>query len=197
VNRSILLPIVILLAAPCMALRAGSPCCQGCGCQPCTKKVCRLKCEMKEVRKKVYSCKCEDFCVPGKSICCKKPCDDCRGLCRLCCDPYIYKPTCGCVRTRVVPVIEIEKKKVPSYTCVVEEVCTRCGHCCSKLDFPSAEDAPTALAMVKGRGYEMVTTPEIAVASHETEMFAAPAAPEATPVQVSSRNFVERLFVRK
>jgi hypothetical protein len=143
--------IALLYSAP--DLRAGAPCCGGCGCQPCTRKVCRLVCETKEVTKKVYSCECEDFCVPGRSICCKTPCN-CPGKC--CKDHTVWKPTCGCVRTRVVLVAKDEKKKVPSYKCVVEEVCTRCGHCAKATALPAADDAESAVAMAKEAGLEVV-----------------------------------------
>jgi len=108
---------------------------------------------MKEVSKPVYECKCEDFCIPGRSICCKSPCD-CPGKC--CKDHTIYKPTCGCVRSRTVLVVKKETKKVPSYKCVVEEVCTHCGHCAKLMDYPTADDAETALAMVKGTGVDQI-----------------------------------------
>ncbi|MBI2824555.1 MAG: hypothetical protein HYX69_07715 [Planctomycetia bacterium] len=152
-------PVLLFAVCQCGVASADQPCCQGCGCRPCTKKVCRLVCETKEVTKKVYSCKCEDFCIPGRSICCKKPCD-CHGLCGLFCDHYTYKPTCGCVRTRVVPVITNETKTVPSYKCVVEEVCTRCGHCANRLDYPTADDPKAAVAMVKDPKVELPACPD-------------------------------------
>ncbi len=183
--------LAILLLAPAQALRAGSPCCDGCGCQPGTKKVCRLVCEEKEIVKRVYSCKCEDFCVPGKSICCKKPCGP-TGLGRLCCDPYTYTPTCGCVRQRVVPVITDEKKKVPEYKCVVEEVCVRCGHCCQRTDYPVADDPATALAMVKDRNIERGT--DVGPVP-PAEPATSPAA--ATPAATANRSFIDRFFARK
>ena len=190
--RISILPLLVLLASPCAVLRAGAPCCDGCGCQPCTRKVCRLVCEPKEETKKVYSCKCEDFCIPGRSICCKKPCD-CHWWCCLCCDHYTYKPTCGCVRTRVVPVITTETKKVPSYKCVVEEVCTRCGHCARKVDYPSAEDAATAVAMVKDPGVERIEGAEMPPAADPFQ----PPVGAAPSQEVASRSFVDRFFVRK
>ena len=73
--KFLLLPLAVVVAAPCGLLRAAAPCCNGCGChQPCTKKVCRLVCDTKTVSKNVYSCECEDFCLPGCSKKCKVPC---------------------------------------------------------------------------------------------------------------------------
>jgi hypothetical protein len=56
----------------------------------------------------------------------------------------------------VVLVVKDEKKKVPSYKCVVEEVCTRCGHCAKSTALPAADDAESAVAMAKEAGLEVV-----------------------------------------
>jgi hypothetical protein len=99
-----------------------SHCRRCCECQ----KVCRVVCEMKEVTKTTYSCKCEDFCVPGKSCrvdnaCSCGHCADCR--------KQAWVPTAAYIKTRKVPVKHVEKKLVPTYKLVVEYVCPQCaGH---------------------------------------------------------------------
>lgn len=179
--------LLISLAAA-TGLRAGAPCCAGCGCQPCTRKVCRLICETKEVSKPVYECKCEDFCIPGRSISCRAPCD-CPGEC--CKDHTIYKPTCGCVRSRTVLVIKKETKKVPAYKCVVEEVCTHCGHCAHAVDYPAADDAQTALAMVKGVAVDQVIEGEMSPAAKR------PAEPSVVQQTAATGPLGERLTARR
>src|SRR5262245_10545834 len=69
--------------------------CQHCGCSCECVKVCRMICDMKEVKKTCYTCKCEDFCVPGPS----KRCDDtCCGHCPDCRDSC-WVPTAAHIRT--------------------------------------------------------------------------------------------------
>ena len=83
------------------------------------------------------------------------------------------------------------KTKKPSYKCVVEEICTRCGHCASKVDYPSADDPTTAMAMVKGQGADPANATPFEQQPNQTVDASAPA------TEVASRNFVERLFVRQ
>jgi hypothetical protein len=121
--RSTALWTAILLMAS--ASQAGEPsCCSGCGCPGGLKPVCRLVCEMKEVTEWVYDCKCEDFCVPGKSI----KCDTCASGCA---SPHghdhgCWQPTCGKVYNRTVLVKYPLKKQIPTYRCEVVYVCDRC-----------------------------------------------------------------------
>jgi hypothetical protein len=186
-TRAVTFGIAALLWAWTSALNAGAPCCGGCGCQPYTRKVCRLVCEMREETKPVYECKCEDFCIPGPSTCCKTPCT-CPGKC--CQDHTVWKPTCGCVKQRTVLVIKKESKKVPSYKCVVEEVCTRCGHCARSRDYPGAADAATALAMVKNVDIDQVIGAEATPPANHVS------APEAT-LTTACRTAFDRTFSRK
>ncbi len=186
-TRSLLLGVAVVLMAWSPALHAGAPCCDGCGCQPCTRKVCRLVCEMKDVTKNVYDCKCEDFCLPAPSTRCKAPCT-CPGKC--CKDHTIWKPNCGCVRTRTVLIVKKETKKVPSYKCVVEEV-AQCGHCAKKTSYPESANAADALAMVKDAGVEQVIgADDLPGSNRATE----PAMPTDN---VASRGTLERMFSRK
>ena len=95
------------------------------------KPVCRIVCEMKEVKETCYSCKCEDFCVPGKSECVgHHPECDCCGCVKM---KPTYKP-CWCAHFCRKKLYKKEiVKLVPHYKCVVEYVCCRgcgcgCGH---------------------------------------------------------------------
>ena len=188
------------------AAHAGARCCGGCGCQPCTRKVCKLVCDTKKVPTPVYSVVCEDFCLPGPSIKCKVPCCCPEGCHSGCHNGYkiVYKPTCGKVRTRANLVVGKKEKKVPSYKCVVEEVCCRCGHCAKRTTYPSAGDAPTAMAMAGVEGTNAIAT-SASPAQGETNDIATAASPAPTESNaasddappVASRNFVDRLFVRK
>ena len=110
--------------------------CPKCGC--CNlKKCCKLVPEVKKVPKTVYDCKCEDFCVPGKSKClgtkCVKDCDGCH-------EEKVWQPNCGCVRTRTVLVKKTEMVEKCGFKCVVETVCTRCG--CNCAAGPCVDEAP-------------------------------------------------------
>lgn len=95
-----------------LASIAGDGHCDHCGCCCECQKVCRVVCEMKETDKVVYSCKCEDFCVPGRS----ERCGDC-------CTEI---PTAAYVKTRRQLVKTIEKVKKPHYKLVVEYLCPNC-----------------------------------------------------------------------
>jgi hypothetical protein len=104
--------------------------CSQCGCCECCKR-CRLVCEMKEVTKTSYCCKCEDFCVLGKSKRCESSCGcghcpDCRAC--------AWIPTAAYVKTKHVAEKKETKVQKPTYHFVVEYVCPQCGcatPCCS------------------------------------------------------------------
>lgn len=117
-------------------------CCSHCGCGQCSKKVCRLKCEMRPVTTFRYECKCEDFCVPGPSKYCGKcKVPDCNARCGYRTETK-WQPTCGCVRTRKLLVKVPVTKQVPTYTCEVVNICGGCGH--AQID-----EAATAEARAK------------------------------------------------
>lgn len=126
----------------------GSPgCCAHCGCHCGCEKHWKIVCEMKEVKKTVWSVKCEEFCplMPNCGHCCGSDCCNsdsvcsteagCSGNCNgKKCDPcaaekdkHYVTPKCGKVREKKT----LEKKevvcKVPSYKCVVEYACANCG----------------------------------------------------------------------
>jgi hypothetical protein len=101
----------LALGSMALVAQAGHSCCQKCGCQEEVQKVCRLVCEMKEVKKVTYSLKCEDVCLRGKSE--RKGCE--------------HIPTCKKIRTVRRLVKHEEATQEPAYKCVVEYLCPRCG----------------------------------------------------------------------
>jgi hypothetical protein len=107
---TLLAALVALVASPLYAGAPGS--CRHCGCCEHVRKVCRVVCEMEEVKKVAYCCETEDFCIPGPSHKC-----GCKEI-----------PSCGEVRTRHKLVKKEEVKMVPKYRCVVEYLCP---HCCA------------------------------------------------------------------
>lgn len=114
-------------------------CCGQCGCGLRPKKICRLKCEMKPVTTFDYSCKCEDFCVPGPSKCCgTRKVPDCNAWCGFRKED-IWQPRCGCVRKRTVLVKVPVTKQVPTYTCEVVCICGGCG--CAQVDEAATAEA--------------------------------------------------------
>lgn len=123
-----ILPLVLLLASAFASqAQAGGCCCPSCGCHN-VKKVCKPVCDVKKETKFVYSCVCEDFCVPGPSkvvgCTCKKDCNGCEHCCP------VRQPTCAAVRTRTKLVktpVEVEK---PTIKWVVQTVCCHCGTVC-------------------------------------------------------------------
>lgn len=123
-----ILSLVLLLAAGFTSdAQAGGCCCPSCGCHH-VKKVCKPVCDVKKETKFVYSCVCEDFCVPGPSKIvgcnCKKDCNGCEHCCP------VRKPTCAAVRTRTKLIktpVEVEK---PTIKWVVQTVCCQCGAVC-------------------------------------------------------------------
>ena len=110
--------------------------CDLCGSCDCVRKVCVPKMIEKEIKKVCWDAKCEDFCIPGPSVWCGKVCktDDCG-----CWTHHLWKPTCGEVKTRVVPVRKETTRKVPAVEWKVEE---RCACCRRKPCAISAKPAP-------------------------------------------------------
>ena len=97
--------------------------CDQCGSCDCVRKVCVPKMTEKEIKKVCWDSRCEDFCVPGRSVWCGTVCkkDDCG-----CWTHELWKPTCAEVKTRVVPVRKETKRKVPAVEWKVEERCACC-----------------------------------------------------------------------
>lgn len=112
--------------------------CPHCGCAT-VKKICRLKPDVKKEKKYVYSCECEDFCVPGRSEQCgfKWVCDENGHRHK----EIVWKPTCARVRTKA----KLLKKEVvhekKTFKWVVEEVCCQCHECVSEAEAASPATA--------------------------------------------------------
>ena len=103
-------------------------CCCSCGCVTCVRKVCHVKCETKKVPKTIYSCECEDFCVPGPSKKCGCDCElDCHGCEK--CKPH-WIPQCAKVHTRNKLKKTVVDEEVKSYKWVVETFCEKCACQC-------------------------------------------------------------------
>lgn len=115
--------------------------CDRCGGGDCVRNVCVPRMTEKEIKKVCWDSKCEDFCVPGRSLWCgtvgKK--DDCG-----CWTHGLWKPTCAELRTRVVPVRKETKRKVPAVEWSVEERCACCRRRPCDLSPPSPRDPKQA-----------------------------------------------------
>lgn len=98
--------------------------CDRCGIATCDlRKCCKpvpVEIEKKEV---CYDCKCEDFCVPGRSILCETKCheDDCG-----CWVENVWKPTCAEVRTRNVMVKKEVTRKSQGFKWEMQNLCCAC-----------------------------------------------------------------------
>ena len=138
---------ILAFAAPRAASAGDDCCCQHCGCHDNLQKTCRLVCEQKEIKETKYSCKCEDFCIPGPSTRCGKECEcDGNSLFGHTCK-WIWQPSqCAKVQTKKVLVKEVVTKKVPSYKWVVEYKCGGCGNCGSIEKPADASQIPVATA---------------------------------------------------
>jgi len=130
-------------------------CCHSCG----VRKVCKVVCEMKKVKKTTWVVECEEFCASLPN--CKRPCKSCcnTGNCgeECCCDPCaslrrpMVPPKCGKVRCRKKLVKKEIICEVPVYKCVVVCVnsCCEAAACCgeeadSPAPAPKAAPAPEA-----------------------------------------------------
>lgn len=102
---------------------ATGPKCKHCG-QPATCKVCRAVAEKKKVSDTVFSCECEDFCVPGRSqVTCEEAVDD-----DGCVTSKIqWIPTAGQMRQRKKLVKSTESREETQWKLVVEHVCANCA----------------------------------------------------------------------
>ena len=135
-KRSILFAVVGAAALACTAAFAHD-CCSHCGCQQNVTKVCRLVCEMKEVKEVCYDCKCEDFCIPGPSCKCgqKRECSCAARHGQRTVD--VWQPsTCATIHTRHHLLKREVVKQVPTYKWVVETVCGGCAGKCAQQSLP-------------------------------------------------------------
>jgi hypothetical protein len=148
-----------LALASCAVIATADDCrdckCDRCGCQSHCHKVCRVVCEMKEVKETHYCCKCEDFCVPGKSCKCGEvcepdnfdcPCDNCAKhhcnwfdclFCKHEKHRTIWSPSCESEMYTRNKLIKYQvPKKVPTYKWVVEYCCDQCECTAIQTDAP-------------------------------------------------------------
>ncbi|HEX3657716.1 MAG TPA: hypothetical protein VHV55_18145 [Pirellulales bacterium] len=158
--------------------------CNQCGCG--VKKVCRLKCEMKDVTTYRYESKCEDFCLPGPSKCCgSKWVCDCESLCGRH-KEHMWQPRCGHMCHRKVLVKIPVTKKVPAYTCEVVCLCGSCG--CAQVD-------EEATAEARARQIMPVSAEEpLVLEDHTQESQADDQAPAADAAPVKQASFLGRIF---
>jgi hypothetical protein len=99
--------------------------CDRCGDCDRVQTTCVSRMTEKEVTKVCWDYRCEQVCIPGRSIFCGTRCqrDDCG--CWAC---WLWKPTCAEVITRHVPVKKEVQRKVPAVEWTVEERCCQCRH---------------------------------------------------------------------
>ena len=142
-------------------------CCSRCG----VKKVCKVVCEMKEVKKTCWEVECEEFCVPlpglGKSRCADQGCcevtgcgDECsdgceNDVCQSLRERPMVPPKCGEVRCRKKLVKKETTCEVPVYKCVLVPACG-CGSggctdtgCGVTPEETAWEKGPRAFGLVK------------------------------------------------
>jgi hypothetical protein len=135
--RSLITVAGILATAFCCPWALAGDCCQHCGCNSGIRKVCRLTCEVKKVPETTYSCECEDFCVPGRSLKCGSVCEtDCNG-CEHCKPNWV--PQCASVYTRSTLKKTTVDKEKKVYKWVVEYVCDNCSGKCAGVKMVSDE----------------------------------------------------------
>jgi len=190
---------------PAAVQTCGTPdCCGGCGTKArCAKKVCQVVCDVKKVKKVVWTVECEEFCAPlpncdrcrngcgcgaGGQACCETACSSCESCCgKSCCDPcaslrnrnYV-PPKCGKVRCRKKLVKKEITCEIPVYKCVVVYACPSCCDprgCCEE-GAPVAEEA------------EPEEEAPVAPAPREAKLPPVPLPP------VASRPYLEALTIR-
>jgi hypothetical protein len=150
--------------AGCEKQVCGSPnCCARCGRHGGCEKYCKLVETTREIKKTVWSVKCEEFCpllptLGGRCCCdCGGPCPSGKECCDTCCnkscgtcDPCAVErekrynpPKCG--HTRVKKTLEKKEVtcKVPAWKCVVEYCCPSCAPCQGEKAAPASGPAPT------------------------------------------------------
>jgi hypothetical protein len=171
-NRSILLIAALAIGANSLADDDYQNCpCQRCGCQSQCQKVCRVVCEMKEVKEVCYSCKCEDFCVPGPSCKCGEvcECDPCHASGCKCFDCLlgrhhgkscrtVWQPSCeATLHTRNKLYKREIKKQVPTYKWVVEYCCDQCQ--CASPAITEKSQQPTSPKPAQATAEEPASAP--------------------------------------
>jgi hypothetical protein len=128
--------------------------CAHCGCDCNCSKVCRLVCEEKKVDVICWSCRCEDFCLPGPGKCVAKHCVD---VCGEGADGdgdddaavkpkrlvwHEWLPSGAKIYRRKRLMKRIEKVDVPTYKWVVEDICDKCNASCLGSEIPPDAELP-------------------------------------------------------
>jgi hypothetical protein len=141
-----LLLVTVLLSTAARG-RAADQCCACCGCRATCEKVCRLVCEEKKTEIVCWGCKCEPFCVPGRSC---EGGQHCETVCANCdkernqdaphAQPKAFVwtkwfPGGAKVYAKKKLMKMVVTRKTPSYKWVVEDLCPACR---------SQKSAPTA-----------------------------------------------------
>lgn len=122
-------------------LKAGSGCCDHCGCVAHCETICRLVTEEKKVEVACWGCKCENFCVGCHST---PGCTHCEEVCTACDEgggasigtqprSFVWTewfPRGAKVYTKKKLMKKIVTKKVPTHKWVVEELCPSCRAAC-------------------------------------------------------------------
>jgi len=167
--------------------------CQHCGCQAHCHAICHPVCEWKDVKETVYSCRCTDICIPGRSekVCTKI--DECNpDNCPLCHDYKalytIWNPA-ECAGTRSVTKLYKHEvsHKVPTYKWVVEYCCDSCCNQLSQNTVPAeAGDAPKQVVIPGTTATQIAAAPKPSVmtASTSPKTPAAPQLAQAAPLLV-------------
>jgi hypothetical protein len=127
--NKLLVVYALVFIVSATAAAGAHDCCDHCGCHSNCRNVCRVIRETKMVPETTYSCECEDFCVPGRSVRCGTRCE-CDTDCECpehCHGVPNYVPGCATVRTRKKLVKHVVCKPVQSYRWVVEYLCEGCA----------------------------------------------------------------------
>jgi hypothetical protein len=179
-NRSVLFAVLTAVSGLVGHADAG---CNSCGCNSGCK-VCRLVPEVTKVTTYEYRIECEDFCLHGRSQCCGSHLvpGECCGDCPRC--EKIWKPTCGCVKTKGKLVkIPVVKEKC-GWKCVVVSGCRGCGNCCADARVATAEETQLAIETARQQGILLTAAEEPIVVTIPEEL---PAVPDAKPVAAPSK----------
>lgn len=198
--RAIVLALFVSALTGLSVQAMGSDCaagaCSVCGCCAATRKICRVSEEKGKKSKTVFSCECEDFCIPGKSQFCgyRAECGECGETKCV----KVWKPGCGEVRTRKVLKKSTEDKEVTEYKWEVVEVCDacachgHCGSCAGPACGASCEDASCAQISTK-KHIDVASQPLMEEVTQEDQAAAELASP---PTPVETVSLIRRL-VRK
>lgn len=170
VNLRLFLTTVLFASMTWGEVYAGGHCCEQCGHECKTSRVCHVIVEMKKVPKTCYSCECEDFCVPGPSKRCgRAPEPDDSACGELCLQERWYWnwiPGCAKVYKRSKLIKKVTQVEVPSFKWVVEDLCPECRAKAQTtkpdvkaIEASKTDAAPANAAPANTAPAEVITTP--------------------------------------